>query len=130
MMVSFNEMHVFFSASKNPNILSSKTTNLRTYRKTVHCIPHPDDAKGYQIAEVDAARSADRAATTPARVATGTKRPPIHADRSDANQTDMPRNNNIYYGSIVFLLSFFLSSVSHFCSQFICVKYSCIYKKI
>ena len=60
-------------------------------------------------AEVDAARSADRAATTPARVATGTRRPPTYTDRSDANQSDKPQNNNIYYGSIVFLMSFFLS---------------------
>jgi hypothetical protein len=67
---------------------------------------------GATPAEVDVARSAVRTATTPARVATGTRRPPTYADRSDANQSDKPRNNNVYYGSIVFLMSFFLDQVS------------------
>ncbi len=73
-------------------------------------------------AEVDAARSADRAATTPARVATGTRPPPTYADRSDAKESDKPRNNNIYYGSIVFLMCFSLSSIPQFFSQFFYVK--------
>jgi hypothetical protein len=61
------------------------------------------EVPGVTLAEVDAARSAARAATMPARVDTGTRRSPTHAGRTDANRTDANLNNNIDSGSIVFI---------------------------